>query len=244
MKVLDTPTVELSSTNSGIFDYFNKKLFDGTLPEPIILVVRNKKTIGGYFVPNKWMASEDEEVVLHEIGVNANVISELGIADSIMVQVHEMLHLWQWEYGKPSPDGYHNKEFAEKSKSIGLTTEELDTAGNKTGRDVGRNITAEIIMGGAFEKALSEIPDEIVLPWISLPVEVDPTSPGGGGNGKSTESDKNPDHPNKQNWPKHGGKRNRNKTTYSCPVCGSKIWGKPGLNIKCGDCHETFLETA
>jgi hypothetical protein len=36
------------------------------------------------------------------------------------------------------------------------------------------------------------------------------------------------------------GKYN-SKTKYSCP-CGNNVWGKPGLNIMCGECGEAFGE--
>lgn len=32
---------------------------------------------------------------------------------------------------------------------------------------------------------------------------------------------------------------NRNKTPYLCP-CGNKVWGKPDLNLICGDCQSAF----
>jgi hypothetical protein len=32
------------------------------------------------------------------------------------------------------------------------------------------------------------------------------------------------------------------KKKYSCKTCNINVWGKPGLNIICGDCHSTFLE--
>jgi hypothetical protein len=32
----------------------------------------------------------------------------------------------------------------------------------------------------------------------------------------------------------------KNKTTYICPSCNAKIWGKPEMNIICGECEEQF----
>ena len=31
-----------------------------------------------------------------------------------------------------------------------------------------------------------------------------------------------------------------NRVKYSCPLCGVNVWGKPRLNLVCGDCSESF----
>jgi len=33
----------------------------------------------------------------------------------------------------------------------------------------------------------------------------------------------------------------KNKVKYSCS-CGYNIWGKPGLNVQCNECEESFME--
>lgn len=35
--------------------------------------------------------------------------------------------------------------------------------------------------------------------------------------------------------------RNKNKVKYQCPNCYVAVWGKPGINLICGDCR-TELE--
>ncbi len=32
----------------------------------------------------------------------------------------------------------------------------------------------------------------------------------------------------------------KHKTKYSCPGCGANVWGKPNLNIDCGECKQPF----
>src|SRR5262249_57307599 len=34
--------------------------------------------------------------------------------------VHEMVHVWQEQYGHPASRGYHNKQWAAKMKAVGL----------------------------------------------------------------------------------------------------------------------------
>ena len=39
----------------------------------------------------------------------------------------------------------------------------------------------------------------------------------------------------------HKGKYTK-KTKYVCPGCNSVVWGRPGLQVTCGDCGEAFEE--
>jgi hypothetical protein len=32
----------------------------------------------------------------------------------------------------------------------------------------------------------------------------------------------------------------KNKIKYTCPGCEANVWGKPDLNVKCGDCDDVF----
>ena len=34
----------------------------------------------------------------------------------------------------------------------------------------------------------------------------------------------------------------RNKVRYTCPGCNLHLWGKPEVNVICGDCEEHLLE--
>ncbi len=37
-------------------------------------------------------------------------------------------------------------------------------------------------------------------------------------------------------------KRDRSKVKHTCPCCGTNIWGKENLNVRCGDCDEPMVE--
>ena len=120
--------------------------------------------------------------------------------------IHEMIHLWQQDHGKPSRSGYHNKQFAEKCNSIGITAESPD------GKNTGQLISSNIIPNGKAEKAIMEIPEELVFPWYTKNLQLP-----GEENGKPEAPAQN------------GGKR----SAYTCPICGIKAWGRPGLKIGC-----------
>jgi len=38
-------------------------------------------------------------------------------------------------------------------------------------------------------------------------------------------------------------KKIASKTPYICPRCQTKAWGRPGLNLVCGDCHQRLAMT-
>ena len=35
-------------------------------------------------------------------------------------------------------------------------------------------------------------------------------------------------------------KDSSNRVKYSCPKCKTNIWGKPNINVECGDCKSRF----
>ena len=48
-----------------------------------------------------------------------NVLSTVG-PPPYRPLVHEMVHVWQEQYGHPASRGYHNKQWAAKMKAVGL----------------------------------------------------------------------------------------------------------------------------
>jgi hypothetical protein len=40
------------------------------------------------------------------------------------------------------------------------------------------------------------------------------------------------------------GTNKSNRTKYTCPECGISVWGKPALNLLCGDCSTTRYHVA
>lgn len=62
--------------------------------------------------------------------------------------VHEMVHLWQYHFGKPGRRGYHNKEWANKMESIGLMP---SSTGQPGGKRTGDKMADYIIEGSVFD---------------------------------------------------------------------------------------------
>ena len=85
-----------------------------------------------------------------EIALNPAHFASRTPTETLSTLVHEMVHLWQHHFGKPSRTGYHNKEWAAKMREIGLIP--TDT-GQPGGKDTGQKVTHIIEQGGRFDQA-------------------------------------------------------------------------------------------
>jgi predicted SprT family Zn-dependent metalloprotease len=86
------------------------------------------------------------------------------------------------------------------------------STGAAGGDSVGYAVSHYIVEGGAFERAFRAMPTQFVFPW--------------------------------QSWEPTGTSRAkklaRNKVKYTCPTCNANAWGKPDLNLLCGDDDAAF----
>jgi hypothetical protein len=170
--------------------------------------------------------------------------------------VHEMVHLWQFRLGTPSRKGYHNREFAEKMKSVGLMP---SSTGQPGGDEVGQHMADYPIAGGPFIVACGQLlQTSFRITWmdrfpihpyhVSTPAELagDPSAEALVALGAF-------DVPTKHDSlggeapavPIAAGVNNSNRVKYSCPVCGDNIWGKGSIQAGCfrtNDCNGTRFE--
>ncbi len=131
--------------------------------------------------------------------------------------VHEMVHAWQEDNGKPTRGGYHNKEWAAKALDVGLEPKVYDKSGKLIpDRITGQRVDTVTIPDGPFEKALIEMPEDTMLPWLANELYLD------------EEKEK---------------KTAGNRSKYTCPGCGTNAWAKPGCKLICGECHMDMVET-
>lgn len=129
------------------FKYFNGKLFEGKLPDILITLNRLNKRTKGYHWFEKFQGRKNKKQKLSEIALNPDFFDEdyIEILDTL---VHEMTHQWQNYFGNPSRAGYHNWEWANKMKEIGL---QPSSTGEVGGKEVGQRMDDYIISGGQFE---------------------------------------------------------------------------------------------
>lgn len=198
------PTQQYNNLQAA-YDYFNEKLFDGTLANCLLTFGRDVKKCRGYFHSEQW---ENGDKKCHTISLTPSHLNR-PLDAVLSTLVHEMVHLWQQDFGKASRNGYHNKEWGTKMKEIGLYP---SSTGEDGGAETGQAVSHYVIPGGAYIEAFKNIPDHVSLPWIGV-------------NGSTK-----------------GKKAAASKIKYTCLGCEANAWGKPDLNIQCGDCFQTMEE--
>jgi predicted SprT family Zn-dependent metalloprotease len=230
---IPTPTKQQFEAFENAYQYFNVVLFAKQLP-PVLLNLSRKSKAMGFVAPFRWRAADtdgkDKKSRIHELSINPEILC-MNLIEVYSTLVHEQCHIWQHTHGKPSRPGYHNKEFAEKMIEVGL---QPSTTGAPGGAIVGQSMSDYPIDGGRFLVALENMPHDFKLPFISIEGDRRISNVVGmnAHEGHSTEG----------TAPADGGQSKKNKIKYSCPGCQANIWGKPDLNVICGNCHELFQE--
>jgi predicted SprT family Zn-dependent metalloprotease len=191
------------------YDWFNQHLFEDRLP-PVVLTLRGKQAHYGYFLQGEFQATEDL-LPLDEIALNATHFDRTAL-EVLSTLAHEMTHLEQLHFGRPSAGGYHNKAWVVLMERIGLRPYNVKDPDKV--QQTGTTIHHDIVAGGRFEQAANEL---LATGWQLNIVETTPTPK-----------------PNTRTTQKR-------KTKYECE-CGAKVWGRPGLTISCGDCLTDFME--
>ena len=148
------------------YAFFNRKLFGGELPE-VLITLQRQAHMYGYFSQAKFEHREREEAI-DEIALNPDLFAGHTDEDILSTLAHEMVHVWQAYEGHPSRNGYHNHEWAEKAKSIGLLPFNV-----KGGGEVGQQIDHVVEQGGAYQKAFQRLVSQrdFKLEWNSIPYE-------------------------------------------------------------------------
>ncbi|MET2832277.1 SprT-like domain-containing protein [Mesorhizobium shangrilense] len=136
------PTKKPYSGLDHAYAVFNAELFGDELPSYLISIQRVKKAYG-YFAGGRF-GSKDGAFVTDEIALNPSHFSVRPTEQTLSTLVHEMVHLWQHHFGKPSRGGYHNREWAEKMHSVGLAPSSTgEPGGNETGQRVTHSLLSE-----------------------------------------------------------------------------------------------------
>src|SRR5947208_1339758 len=93
------PTEEQFGAFRSMFDHFNRELFGGVLPAVLLNLSRASRKTAAYYKFNSW---QREEVTADEISINPIHIHEAAALETAQSLVHEMVHLWQFRFGRPS----------------------------------------------------------------------------------------------------------------------------------------------
>jgi hypothetical protein len=231
-------------TLDDLYRFYNSALFNGKLADCIVNMSRHNGSYG-FFAAQRWRPAENgENRRIHEISLNPDYLDRPS-PEWHATFVHEMVHLWQEDCGRPSRAAYHNKEWAAKMEALGLIPSDTGKpGGKKTGQNVHHYINREGRFIRVFNRLNAETLEAPRLKYLPAYPHPEPknrkrgetgwkTAPGGPQNETKTG--------NEHNEEDAAGKYN-SKTKYCCP-CGNNVWGKPTLNIICGACGGKFRET-
>jgi hypothetical protein len=134
------------------FDHFNVVLFERALPD-VFITYQRKANSAGYFSADRF-SGRVGKWGKHELALNPDGFINQTDEQVTQTLVHEMVHVWQHAFGKPSGRGYHNKEWAAKMKAIGLQPSSTGMVG---GKETGQRMSDCIIPDGAFEQAFARL---------------------------------------------------------------------------------------
>lgn len=231
------PTEEAYEELQLAWDFYNIRLFEGRLI-PCILTFQRAKRTYGYFSRERFINRDGKRA--DEIALNPEYFAVIPLLEILQTMVHEMCHQWQHQYGTPGRRRYHNKEWAEEMIRVGLMP--TDT-GKPGGKITGEHMSDYVIVGGEFSRVTEELlMSGFGITWLDrFPIRLvqsvvlDP--------GEETEiiEGNSP-----QVAPNALGaglelmlavpENRSHRLKYTCTFCKINVWGKPGLNLKCGDC--------
>jgi hypothetical protein len=149
------PTQRTYKTLDDAYRFFNERLFAGKLPGCLITMQRKNQAYG-YFAGGRF-GSVDGKEVTDEIALNPSHFKNRTSEQSLSTLVHEMAHLQQHHFGKPSRTGYHNKEWGQMMRAVGLIPSDTGAPG---GREVGQKVSHYIDEGGPFALVCADLTAE------------------------------------------------------------------------------------
>lgn len=252
---MQLPTVEAYAELQAAFDFFNARLFEGTL-RPCILTLQREKRSLGYFSHKRFVHRGDSKRTVDEIAINPAYFATEPLVEVLGTVAHEMAHLWQAQFGKPGRRGYHNREWGEKMEAIGLMP---SATGKPGGPRTGEHMSHYAIEGGPFLAAAEAfLATGATVSWLDRVTAKPPLDPkptgyievidmrgerGAGAPGKPLYAPGDDEVLRLQKAlgneltypPEKGVLPNRsNRLKYECPRCHAHVWGKPALRVLCG----------
>ena len=91
---------------------------------------------------------------IDEIALNPSCFLDSDLKTILSTFVHEMCHLFQYHFGTPAKNGYHNQEWANKMEEVGLIASHTGmVGGNKTGY----KMTHYVLEKGKYEKSFEKL---------------------------------------------------------------------------------------
>src|SRR5262249_29372522 len=134
------------------YDHFNAVLFGGKLIDVFIVYQRHAHS-RGHFSADRF-AGRTAVGGRHELALNPDHFIGRSDEEVTSTLVHEMVHCWQQQHGKPASRGYHNKEWAAKMKTVALQS---SNSGGVGGKETGQSMPHYVIPAGRCANAFATL---------------------------------------------------------------------------------------
>lgn len=219
------PTYEAYGALQFCYDYFNQALFCSKLPDVLITLTRKRGALG-YFAHSRF--EKNNKVISHEISLNPQYTKLLGDRETLSTLVHEMVHLWRYEFGSlnkrggKGAGGYHDVIWADKMDELGLPPINV---GCGKGTRTGYRVINGIKDGGLFDQAcMTLFAEGFRIDWH----EVSPNAHAGQGSASDVSDGGST-----------GSKRKKDKVKFTClnKSCKLNAWAKASAKLICGHCE-------
>jgi predicted RNA-binding Zn-ribbon protein involved in translation (DUF1610 family) len=215
------PTLDPSRRQYGSladsFDYLNRVLFFGRLPQPMVTLNHRAASLKGHLREDRFslrVGPWKSRIHVSEISLNPRAMVGRSDMEILADVVHQMTHLWQFLHRnekKPPRPGYHNDEWASLMEERGLVP---SSTGGPGGKRTGQKMSQYVRPGGPFELACRALLDSgWRLDWDAAPDR--PQAPGNPGKPIAV---------------------NDSKTKFTCPECQQNAWAKASAFLVCGHC--------
>lgn len=210
-----TKTSRLAGSLEKLFNMINSDWFNGELETPIITIQSTPRSFGHITVsPEAWSVKGEGR---RELNIGAGTLYR-DIDETVATMMHEACHIYNLQNNiqDVSRGGqYHNKRFRDTAEAHGLI------------------VTYSTQYGHAHTTASDELLEWILennIPEIMITRNEYSFSPIGGAGAKTPTG-----------LATTGTKGNSRR--YVCPCCGMKVRATRIVNLICGDCHETMIES-
>ena len=180
---------DISSRNTAAyekaFDVLNEKAFDGKLPS-VVLTLRAGRNTNGYAWAKRFRlhdkavsveataessiyapvdavdTGDDSTALFDEIAINPATAARPA-RDVLGTLLHEMCHVWQFNFGKLSRNGYHNAQWAGKMLEVGLKPFNVENPDKMVGQKVTHTIEVDGLADLLFREIEAQFGADLVV---------------------------------------------------------------------------------